>query len=78
MASRQAIAELDQAARLRIAAAMTTLRDRLGVAAPPPPVEHAKQPELRAAWELERWAALLEAIIAALPDPAPAPKAKKS
>lgn len=68
MATRAAIDGIDAAARKRIAAATADIVARLGIEEPgaPPP---ARQPELQRAYELERFAALLESVAGALPDP---------
>lgn len=61
MASRGAIATIHSDALKRVEAATAAIAGRLGIAVPPP-VPHAKQPELREAWELARQAGFLEAI----------------
>ena len=66
MASRGAIAGIDAEARKRISVVEEILARKLSVEVPPEP-PFARQPELRAAYDLERHAGFLEAVAMALP-----------
>lgn len=63
MASRGAIAGIQAEALKRVEAATAAIVEQLGITAPRA-APHARQPELREAWELERQADLLEQIAA--------------
>ena len=65
MASRGAIAGIDAEARKRISAFESALVGRLGIESPPEP-PFARQPELRAAYDLERHAEFLERVVVAV------------
>lgn len=62
MASRGAIAARQADVRQRLSGAMERLAESSGVPLPDPVAVHIRQPELKAAFELERVAAFMEAL----------------
>jgi len=75
MASLAARAERNHLARQRLETALAALSDRLGVALPADP-KRMRDADLQPIVEIERFADFAEAVLAALPEPAPAKKAK--
>ena len=62
MASRGAIAARQADVRQRLNGAMERLAETSGVPLPEPAAVHIRQPELKAAFELERVAGFMEAL----------------